>query len=86
MNFELVICNNNQSLNSFALYTMLPGCCLKKIHRVNKDLIVWPKGEGAGGECAPFLYEAVETKISPFSNQNFETENHFDCLLRGALF
>ena len=35
------------------------------------------KGEGAGGECAPFPHEAVETKISPFSNQNFDTENHY---------
>ena len=26
------------------------------------------------------LHEAVETKISPFSNQNFDTENHY-CLI-----
>ena len=35
--------------------------------------------EDAGGDVFP-PQEAVATNFSPFSNQNFDTENH-DCLI-----
>ena len=37
------------------------------------------KVEDAGGDVFP-PQEAVATNFSPFSNQNFDTENH-DCLI-----
>ena len=60
---------------TYVITTEFPA---KKIHRVNKDLmIVWPKA-AARGRCRRGMCSLLHVKLwkPPFSNQNFDTENH----------